>query len=167
MKKLLTLIILFAINGYGQKSLEIYNTTTLPVRINDIVTNVSGSYPEYHSKPAWGLITVAPVTGSYILTNSLDLYRFPFHSPTSSPYLSNWDRINSATSTTTGIPSTTAWTFGAPQVFDSLLFTIGGNDYKVSVSNPLITGPGGSWTALYDYYDDPFSDIIIYTVLFY
>lgn len=163
MKKIFFFIILFGLHGYAQKTFEVYNFTGQAVQIGDIITNASGVYPEFHSKPFWGMITVPPSSGSYTLVNYSDPYRFPFHSPTSSPYITTWERLDSPTSSTL-MTSNNAWAWGAPQVFDRMLFSIGGVSYTIGTANPFISGPG--WIAIYEEYVDINNpDFIIYTIV--
>jgi hypothetical protein len=164
MKNLLYITILFfSLQSFAQKTFEVYNYTSQTVKIADIVTkSPSSTYPEFHSKP-FGLISIPP-GGSYTLVNTANPYRFPFHSPTSSPYITNWERLNSPSSSTP-MGSMAAWTLGSSQVFERMHFYVG-NDYT-SISTPSgssASGPG--WTAFYDEFIDPVNpNIILYTIV--
>jgi hypothetical protein len=149
MKKLLFLIILFAVQGYSQKVLQIYNYTSYTVLIGDIVTSAPGSTTEFYPDfGPIGPISLAP-GASYILENSGSLTRFPFQSLGSTPYIANWYRRTSPTNVLL-MTSAAAWVLGNPQVFDRLSFRIlnpSSSLGTVGIANPNISGPG--WSATY------------------
>lgn len=165
MKKLLFLTLLFSLQGYSQKTLEIYNLTVHTVHITGIVTNASGAYPEFSASfGAPGMITLTP-GASYTLQNTSSTTRFPFESPSSVPYIPSWYRNTSPTAVTL-MPSPAAWVLGNPQVFDTLRFRVvdssgNGSFGTVSTTSPAATGPG--WDALYDMSSIP--PAITYTVV--
>lgn len=158
MKKLLFILLLYSLHGYTQKIFEVYNFSTQTVQIVDIVTNASGTYPEFHSK-SFAIITLAP-GDSYILQNTSNPFRFPFDSPTSSPYIANWERLDSPTSSTV-MTSFNAWLIGSNQDFDRMLFALGGTGYSIGTTNPSLTGSG--WNAIYQ----PSSNPTTYTIVFF
>ena len=92
--------------GYSQKTFEIYNFSSQTITLIDVVTRAGTSYPEFHSKP-YGPITIAP-GDSYILENTSQVFRFPFNSPASVPYITTWERLNSPTASATSVSSNTA-----------------------------------------------------------
>ena len=101
MKKILIIAtLLFSLNNFAQKTFEVYNFTGQTVKLWDIITkpNSLSTYPEFHSKP-YGAVTIPP-GGSYTLVNTTNVFKFPFQSPTSIPYINKWERLNSASSTT-------------------------------------------------------------------
>lgn len=168
MKKIFSIIILFSLQVYSQKTFEVYNFTTQTVRLLDIVTNVSGVYPEFHSKA--NPVTI-PAGGSYTLTNAADLARFPFHSPSSSPYIPTWERLDPyippASPVSTTMTSNNAWLIGSNQVFDRMVFSVGNSFNSINTTNTSsspVTGPG--YTAEYSVFiaPPPFTDII-YTIV--
>lgn len=163
MKKLLLIaIVFFGLQGYAQKTFEVYNFTSMAVQIGDIVTNASGTYPEFHSKATPFTI---PAGGSYTLTNTGSTTRFPFQSPTSSPYIPTWERLNSPTSSVV-MASPAAWVLGSPQVFDRMIFGIGGFGYNINTTNTAsfpVTGPG--FTAEYSVFSS--GTTIVYTIIIY
>lgn len=165
MKKLFLIIILFGLQGYSQKILEIVNTLNINIQISDIITNASGSYPEFHSKP-FGYIPLGPF-GSYVLQNNNDLNRFPFNSPTSVPYIDRWERLNSPTSSL-NMTSLQAWglSISMSQVFARMSFSVGGVGYTIDTSNTA-TSPlyGNGFIAEYVPY--PTINPTTYTIVFY
>lgn len=160
MKNLLFILILFGLQGYGQKTLEIYNFSTQSVRIYDIVTSASGSYPEFHSYPS-GLIIVPP-SGSYTLVNTSSVNLFPLYSPSSSQYIHAWYRLDSPTSSTT-MSSPAAYLLSSNQFFDKMVFAIDTGNYIIGTANPSISGSG--WNALYDVYTQ--GTTVIHTIVFF
>lgn len=142
MKKILLIaIVLFGLQVFGQKKLEIYNLSSIDFEIYNIFTNASGSNPEFQSK-----LTVIPILAgnSYILENTSNIYRFPFLSPLSTPTIS-WMRDGIALS------NTAAWVLGNAQVFDKMIF--GTNNYNViGPASPSASGSwaGTGWTADYE-----------------
>lgn len=144
MKKILLIaIVLFGLQVFGQKKLEIYNlNSTLSFQIYNIFTNASGSNPEFQSKIT--VITIAP-GGSYILENTSNIYRFPFLSPSTTPVI-NWMRD--------GVPLTNAaaWVLGNAQVFDKMVFGTSGSYNVIGPASPSVGGSSGgtAWTADYE-----------------
>lgn len=159
MKKFFLIIVLFSLQMYSQKKLEIYNFTNQTVTITDIFTNASGTYPEFHCK---GTMIVVPPTGSYILENTLSLTRFPFDSPASSPYIASWQR-QTGTTIEVSMPSSVAWTQGGPQSFYRMTFNVGNFGYSISAANSPFAGPG--FTAEYTMFTS--GTVVIYTVVIY
>jgi hypothetical protein len=148
MKKILLIaIVLFGLQVFGQKKLEIYNLTTLSFDIYNIFTNASGSNPEFQSKLT--IINIPP-SGSYILENSSNIYRFPFLSPSTTPVIS-WMRDGIALS------NTAAWVLGNAQVFDKMIFSTTGNYNVIGVASPSASGSSGgtAWTADYQMIVNP------------
>lgn len=166
MKKLLLIIILFGLQGYGQKTLEIYNFTAYTVVIADITTYAPGTTTEFSADfGPIGPIALAP-GASYTLQNTLSLTRFPFLSPSSSPTIDNWYRRTSPTNVTL-MTSPAAWVLGNNQVFNRLSFRIldpNGSFGTVGVASPAISGPG--WDAIYDMSMSPPSAITYTVVIF-
>jgi hypothetical protein len=173
MKKLIIIAtLLFSLQNFAQKRLEIYNFTGQTVQLADIITkpNTSATYPEYHSKPN-GLITIAP-GGEYILENTttpVNTLRFPFLSTAN--YLPIWERANSASSTTIQA-SNVAWPLGNAQVFTRMLFYVG-SSYNLLPTVPISTASysispavlGSGWQADYDFYI--LGSVQIYTIVIY
>lgn len=168
MKKLLLLIILFGLQGYGQKTFVVYNYTAYPVFITDITTSASGAYPEF-SANFTSLDPIALNPGdSYMLQNNGHPYRFPFVSLIpNNTYFDTWFRRTSPT-TATLVSNTAAWVLGSPQVFDRLSFYI---YYPIDVSgtvgiaSPNLSGPG--WSATYTMLVDSINpNLITYMVVF-
>lgn len=159
-KLLLIVIVLLGLNGYGQKIFEVYNFSAQTVTITDIFTNTtgaSGAYPEFHAPGI--TITLLPGT-SYVLQNTANLTRFPFHSPASLPYITTWERFISST-ISTYMPSANAWTLGSPQVFYRMTFNAGGLGYSIGPTNPTITT--STFTAVYDMFTS--GAVITYTIV--
>jgi len=166
MKKLILLALLLGgLPTFAQKTFEVYNYTAYTVQLADIATKVAtGTYPEFHSKPS-GLISIPP-GGSYTLVNTANLYRFPFLSPSSSPTIPTWERLNSASPPTTYLPSATAWPLGTSQVFKELFFFVGGAYQNISVTSPSLPLQSGGWQA--DYVEDnPAPNVWFYTIVIY
>lgn len=159
MKRFFLIIVLFSLQMYSQKKLEIYNFTNQTITITDIFTNASGAYPEFHCK---GTMIAIPPTGSYILENTSSLTRFPFDSPASSPYIPLWQRQTGTTIEVT-MPSSIAWTQGDPQSFYRMTFNVGSLGYSISAANSPFTGPG--FTA--EYVSFPVNNPTTYTIVFY
>lgn len=159
MKRFFLIIVLFSLQMYSQKKLEIYNFTSQTVTITDIFTNASGAYPGFHCK---GTMIAVPPGGSYILENTSSLTRFPFDSPASSPYIPSWQRQTGTTIEVT-MPSSVAWTQGDPQSFDRMTFNVGSFGYSISAANSPLAGPG--FTAEYNIYTS--GTATIYTVVIY
>lgn len=173
MKKILLIaMILFSLQNFAQKRLEIYNYTGQTVKLADIITkpNTSVTYPEYHSKPN-GLITIAP-GGVYILENTtapVNTLRFPFLSTAN--YLPKWERANSSSSTVIQT-SNVAWPLGNAQVFTRMLFYVG-SSYNLLPTVPISTTSysmspsvaGSGWQADYDFFI--LGSLQIYTIVIY
>ena len=172
MKNLIIIATLFfSLQNFAQKRLEIYNYTSQTVKLADIITkpNTSATYPEYHSKIN-GLITIAP-GGMYILENTtapVNTLRFPFLSTAN--FLPNWERLNSASSSTIQT-SNVAWSLGNAQVFTRMLFYVGSSYNLLSAPisttsyslTPAVLGSG--WQADYDFYIS--GSVQIYTIVIY
>jgi hypothetical protein len=158
------------LQNFAQKTFEVYNFTGQTVKLWDIITkpNSSATYPEFHSKPFWS-ITIPP-GGSYVLVNTANIYRFPFHSPSSSPYINTWERLNSPTSSTI-LSSSVAWSLGNSQVFTSLIFEVGTswNNLTVPIGLTNQTLLGSGWQADYDASQpDPLQpNLWFYTIVIY
>jgi hypothetical protein len=167
MKKIIIVaILLFSLQNFAQKTFVVYNFTGQTVQLADIITKPSGAaiYPEFHSKP-FGLISIPP-GGSYTLENTANVYRFPFYSPTSAPYINKWERLNSSSSVTP-LTSPVAWPLGSSQIFTRMLFYVG-NEYRLITAPTLGSGTvtGTGWTA--DYVEDnPAPNVYLYTIVVY
>lgn len=161
MKKLLFLIVLFSLQGYGQKTFEVYNYTSFTFELYNIITDASGNYPEFHSK---GTTVSVPPGGTYTLVNPANVLRFPFHSPSSVPYIGSWIRMNPPSNGVI-MTSIAAWTLGNPQVFSRMDFgSPGAGGGVISTTTPVVNGP--SWIAIYDMYVNPTNpNIINYTIV--
>ena len=171
MKKITFFLVLFlSLQGFSQKTFEVYNFSGQTINLGDIITRaISGTsfvLPEYHSKP-FGNITIAP-GGSYVLENTSYPLRFPFNSPASVPYISIWER-NNTNGTTSMLASNSAWALGNSQVFFNLKFFDGANILReVGETNPTPAPFSTGITAEYSYYQDPVNtNIKIYTVVIY
>ncbi len=148
--------------GYSQKVFYFYNFSSYNVEIGGVVTmpdpaTIGGTYPFYDSSVS-SLITVPAGTGVYTLENTTNIYRFPFHSPASSPYITDWYRMT-APFTSTIVPSNAAWVLGADQVFHYVKFQVGtsGSQGGGNLGEPgggsqgdYIQGNG--WTAIYTFF---------------
>lgn len=157
MKKLIIVAtLLFSLQNFAQKTFEVYNFTGQTVKLWDIITkpNSAAIYPEFHSKPY--LAVTIPPGGSYTLENTANIFKFPFQSPTSAPYINRWARLNTVSSSTP-LTSPVAWSLGSSntQVFKSLIFEVGTswNNLTVpiglqSISNAIPTSTG--WQLDYD-----------------
>lgn len=170
MKKfILAAMLLFGLQGFAQKTFEVYNFTTQTVQLADIITRAGSVYPEYHSKP-FGLVSIPP-GGSYTLVNTANVFRFPFQSPTSAPYINKWERLNSAAGPGTIQTSPVAWTFGNSQVFNRMMYYVG-TSYNgtptaplgVASFSPWFTGSG--WQLDYDC-SNPAPNVWFYTLVIY
>jgi hypothetical protein len=170
MKKFFLILTLsFALQNFAQKTFEIYNFSSYPIEIASIVTKIDGAatYPEFTSKP-FGLFTIAP-GDSYILQNAANPYRFPFESPTSTPYIDKWERLNSASSATL-LTSPAAWVLGSSQVFSRLHFYINGVYYVPTVPSGVTTvtlASGGGWIMDYDCSNPGGGTVWNYTIVVY
>lgn len=157
MKKIIIIAtLLFSLNNFAQKTFEVYNFTGQTVKLWDIISkpNSAAIFPEFHSKP-YGAVTIPP-GGSYTLVNTANVFKFPYQSPTSIPYINKWERLNSASSVTP-MTSPVAWSLGSSntQVFKSTIFEVGTswNNLTVpiglqSISNAIPTSVG--WQLDYD-----------------
>ena len=167
MKKIYFIVVLFfSLQNYAQKTFEVYNFTGQTVTLYDIITNTSsGGYPEYHSKPFGGV--PIPPGESYTLENTANIFRFPFHSPASVPYIDIWERLDSATSsTTTIVSSNVAWVLGNNQVFKSLIFSVGSSWNNLTPTGPNATIIGSGWTLDYSH-TVPATNTAFYTIVIY
>lgn len=179
MKKIIIIAtLLFSLNNFAQKTFEVYNFTGQTVKLWDIITkpNSAAIYPEFHSKPYWA-VTIPP-GGSYTLVNTANVFKFPFQSPTSIPYINIWERLNSASSVTP-LTSPIAWSLGAAntQVFKSTIFEVGTswNNLTVpigsiSLSDALNTAVSLGWQIDYDCVQpDPIGqpNVWYYTIVIY
>lgn len=171
MKKLLLIIVvLFGLQGYGQKTFEVYNFTLHSVVIHELVTSASGAYPMFSANfGTIGPINIPP-GGSYTLVNTASPTRFPFQSPSSIPNIPSWTRWTSST-TSTSMISSAAWVLGNPQVFERMTFRVIHNTGVVtggtiSTASPTATGP--VWDAVYDMSVNPSNpNEINYTIVFF
>jgi hypothetical protein len=175
MKKLIIVAtLLFSLQNFAQKTFEVYNFTGQTVKLWDIITkpNTTAIYPEFHSKP-YGAVTILPGE-SYTLVNTANVFKFPFQSPTSIPYINNWERLNSATSTTL-LASPVAWSIGSSntQVFKSIIFEVGTswNNLTVPIGPQTIPNAvtGSGWQLDYDCIQpDPAQpNLWLYTIVIY
>jgi|GEM_PF-2308976 len=172
----LTLMIGFC--GFSQKTLEIYNYSVKTISIQMIATKPpSGIYPWCAS------VTPSPITippgGTYILENTANIYRFPFYSPASSPFITNWRRVvapvpPSQNATFTNMTSQALWPLGTSQFFDYISFNVNsaaagsGNIGELSfwVTSTTIINTTHHWGA--DYVADyPAANVIFNTIVFY
>ena len=147
MKKIITLLLfVIGLQVYSQKTFEFYNFSNETMKLTDIITRTNGlTLPEYHSKP-FGNITIPP-GGTYKLVNNTNVFRFPFNSPSSVPFINKWERLNANGTITSNIASNVAWTLGNSQVFFNLKFFDGLNIIReVGVNSPIL-GPINGWTA--------------------
>ncbi len=177
MKKIIFIATLFfSLQNYAQKTFEIYNLTGQTVKLWDIITkpNSSATYPEFHSKP-FRSITILP-GGSFTLENTSNIFKFPFESPASIPYISDWERLNSASSST-ALTSPVAWSLSASnsQVFTSLIFEVGTswNNFTtlppvpiVQYSAPTYSSLSSTWNLDYDC-TNPSPNVWHYTIIIY
>lgn len=178
MKKIIFIAILFfSLQNYDQKTFEVYNLTGQTVKLWDIITkpNSSATYPEFHSRPFWS-VTIPP-GGYYALENTSNIFKFPFESPASIPYISNWERLNSSSSTT-AFTSPVAWSLSTSnsQVFTSLIFEVGTswNNFTTIPPVPIVaySAPtysslsGSSWILDYDC-TNPSPNVWHYTIVIY
>lgn len=166
MKKLLLIAIaLLGLHGFAQKTFEVYNFTPVTINLYDIITNASGVNPEFHSKAT---PVPVPAGGSYTLVNTANIFRFPFQSPSSSPYIPTWERVNPPAPTAV-LASPAAWVLGNAQVFDRMAFGEPGASFSyVSVATPTVSwpGPGYTWTAIYSVFVNPSNpNDITYTIV--
>lgn len=165
MKKILFLIILFGLQGYGQKTLEIYNFCPYTLAVLYINTSASGAYPQFKSNFPPTIIMIAP-GDSYILQNTADPDRFPFDSPLSSPYVNSWLKTNPP-SPPANVTSNAAWLQGDDQTFDSLQYRLldpATSNGIIGEPTPMASGPG--WNAIYEMSANP-PNQITYTVVFF
>ena len=176
MKKLLLILFLsIGIFGFSQKTLEIYNYSSKVINLGIITTKpATGIYPWFGSTQP-SSITINP-GGSYVLQNNSNIYRFPFNSPTSSPFITTWRRSVQSTGgngSFTSVSSNTAWTLGNGQFFNYLQFNVnnglqgGGNIGESGFfvpSNPLVNNTY-NWQADY-VLDNIRSTLIFNTVVF-
>ncbi|CAM3810279.1 hypothetical protein FLGE108171_15600 [Flavobacterium gelidilacus] len=164
MKKIILFAMLFiSLHNYAQKTLEIYNFTSSSVVIYDIFTKpTAGMYPEFHSKP-YGGITILP-GDSYILENTTNVFRFPFNSPSSIPFINIWERLNSATSVT-NLNSNIAWTLGNSQVYKGMIFQFGSTWNNFTPLTASEVYPGVGFDVYYDY-SNPATNVNFYTNVF-
>ena len=141
----------------------------------------AGTFPWYastYTNNGTTTISIAP-GGSYILTNTSDLFKFPFLSTTSVPQITTWRKVNapaagSSNSTFTPVSSNVAWALGGAQVFDYLTVTVynggqflgngGIGENSFFSTNPLLSTPAGNWVA--NYVKIVNGNLIEYTVTF-
>lgn len=169
MKKIILIVaLLVGLQNFAQKTFEIYNFTGQTVEIASIITKGTSTYPEFHSKP-FGLISIPP-GGSFTLENTSNVFRFPFESPTSIPYIDKWERLNSPSSGMV-LTSPIAWSFGNSQVFHRMLFYVGSSYNNlpavptgVTTVAPAVTGAG--WQLDYDC-SNPAPNVWFYTIVIY
>lgn len=167
MKKLVFIVVLFiCVQSFAQKTFEIYNFSSYTVNISSIVTHpTTGGYPEFSNK-WYGGFDIAP-GNIYVLENTSNVYRFPFYSPTSIPYMTQWQRLNSPSSVTM-LPSNNAWVLGNNQVFYRL-HVFSDTDYHVkTVLGGVYSDPDwmvdADWTATYDC-SNPAPNVWFYTIV--
>lgn len=172
MKKFYYIAILFiGFLSFGQKTFEIYNFSSYPIDIAEIMTkpNSSATYPTFSSK-SYGMIPLLNPGDYYVLENTSNTFRFPFESPSSTPYITTWDRANSSNSVT-AFPSNQAWIQGNNQVFYSLGLYDAAGYYSgtvpvgtVTYIPSWITHP--DWVADYEC-SNPATNVWIYTIIIY
>lgn len=177
MKKIFIIVtLLFSLNNFAQKTFEVYNFTGQTVKLWDIITkpNSTATYPEFHSKPF--LAVTIPPGGSYTMVNTANVFKFPFQSPSSIPYINKWERLNSASSVTS-MTSPVAWSLGTAtsQIFKSIIFEVGTswNNFTttppvpiIPYSAPTFNGPGLAWQLDYTC-DNPVPNVWYYTIVIY
>ena len=119
--------LLICISGFSQTKITVTNLTTSSMKIYGIQTkSISGTYPY-----CYGYSFALYAGQSYTLTNNLSTSKFPFYSsPTSLPPVVsslNWNRVNSATSSSTNQTGVSLWnsTIATSQAFNYLDFSIG------------------------------------------
>ena len=136
-KKIVFSALLFlGLQSFAQKTVYIFNTSSLPVTIGNIGTvkaTISGTtvtlgYPKYVSHdnpsgPGTPSITI-PAGGSYTLENTANPNKFPFVSIGNTPAITQWTRKASATSSAT-VTAATAFTVGTTQMFEYIKFSAG------------------------------------------
>ena len=99
------------------------------------------------------------------MTNTADLFKFPFLSTTSVPQITTWRKVNapaasSSNSTFTPVSSNVAWALGGAQIFDYIDFGVfngtfyqgGGKVGELGIfvaSFTLQSNPMGNWKAVY------------------
>lgn len=160
MKKLISILFVLSTSiCFSQKSQKISNFSSYDFRIDNIYTKGTG----------WtGSVIPSPITaleyGDYfILQNSASVYKFPFHSPSSSPYITYWRWIGLEPEPLT-LHSSDAWDLGeaADQVFDYISFcevvgstpvycdNIGEYSFWVEELNGILIDPiNGDWVVVY------------------
>lgn len=178
MKKIFIIVtLLFSLNNFAQKTFEVYNFTGQTVKLWDIITKPysTATYPEFHSKPF--LAVTIPPGGSYTMVNTANVFKFPFQSPSSIPYINKWERLNSASSVTS-MTSPVAWSLGTAtsQIFKSIIFEVGTswNNFTttppvpiISYSAPTYTNPTSpGWQLDYEC-SNPVPNVWYYTIVIY
>lgn len=158
MKQIILFIVFFVSieSSIAQKVFYFYNFSSHTVEIGGVVTKPDNGdpYPFFDSSVS-PLITVLPGE-LYVLENTSNLFRFPFFSPASVPYIDTWYRVDSPSSSIT-IDSMPAWVLGNAQEFHYVKFQVGSSG---SLGGGNLGVPGGSsqgdsvqslgnWTALY------------------
>lgn len=167
MKKIIIILtFVIGLQTYAQKTFEVYNYTNVTIKLTDIITRSGISLPEYHSKP-FGNITIAP-GGSYTLVNNTFVFRFPFNSPSSVPFITKWERLNANGTITPNIASNVAWTLGNSQVFYNLKFFDGANILReVGPTSAILPVPiSGGFFADYSF-SNPAANVFFYTIVVY
>lgn len=168
-KTILILIFVIGLQSQAQKTFEVYNYTGVTIKLADIITRTftnpsTYALPEYHSNP-FGLITIPP-GGSYKLVNNTNVFRFPFNSPSSVPFITTWERLNANGTTTPNLTSNVAWTLGNSQSFYNLkLFDSAMILKEVGIVAPTVTLTGG-YTAEYAG-SNPSPNVYFYTIVIY
>lgn len=169
------LCLMLSVGAFSQKTLDIYNYSSRTVTLSMVVTKpASGTYP-WCASVTPSTIDILP-GGQYTMENTANIYRFPFHSPSTSPYITNWRRVTApaspgAPAPWTNIVSTTAWALGNSQFFDYISFSMdnytagGGNIGEPSfwvTANPL-TNNTYHWQA--DYVADYITSTLIFNTI--
>lgn len=153
MKKIFLLSVLFlSIQGFAQKTITIYNLSSTNFDIGEINTKstAASTYPRFKSNygtAPTNLIQI-PAGTTYILQCSpASVTRFPFLSPTSTPQITSWRRLLTATGTWTAVTSAaTSSAYGNTQIFDFLKTQVGPSG-SLGGGNlrPIVTTPN-NWT---------------------
>ena len=157
------LVFVITLQIQAQKTFEVYNFSNQTINLGDIITRSGTALPEYHSKP-FGLITIPP-GGSYILENTSQVFRFPFNSPNSSPFITKWDRNNANGTTTNNVPSNVAWVAGNSQVFFNLKYFDGNGVLReIGVNQSFEPTPGFFVDSTTDQVSP---NVWFYTIVFY
>ena len=173
--------LLFCLQIFSQKSVEIYNFTNQTLRISSIFTKPLTSDFPWCASVSPSFISIDP-GDSYVLENTSNIYRFPFYSPNSPTLITNWRRVlepatPGGNSNWSNITSNTAWVLGNNQYFNYLEFSMySGNQYNGSgyignlnfwvTANPL-TNATYQWEIIHDNFTNGttiIDTIVVYSI---